>query len=220
MVRASVITAAGSGTRMGARKQFLELAPGERIIDRVAATCRSTTSWVGLVVPPGSGWDGDPVDAVVDGGADRLASLAAGLAAVPPEAEIVVVHSASHPLASVELVERLVRAVEGGADGAVPWLAAVDVVKRRHDDGTLTTVGRDGLGTAQAPMAWSRATLDRALAAVAAGPDDDRAVAVPIVEESAAVEAVGGRVVAVDGELTNLHVTDPASLEVIRRLAR
>ena len=35
----------------------------------------------------------------------------------------------------------------------------------------------------------------------------------------AAVEAIGGRVVAVAGELTNLHVTDPHSLEVIRRLA-
>lgn len=210
---AAVILAAGSGTRMGARKQFLDLSPGERIIDRVVRVCRASASWVGVVLPDEACWDGDPVDAVVAGGADRLASLAAGMAAIPPGAEVVVVHSASHPLASTDLVDRLVAAVEtGGAHGAVPVLDAVDVIKRRGDGGTLTTVGREGLGTAQAPMAWSRATLDRALAA-------RHQTGGTVVEESAAVEAIGGRVVSVAGELTNLHVTDPRSLEVIRRLA-
>lgn len=197
---------------MGARKQFLELTPGERIIDRVVATCRASASWVGVVVPADAGWDGAPVDAVVAGGADRLASVANGLAAVPPEAEVVVVHSASHPLASTDLIDRLVAAVAAGVDGAVPVLAAVDVIKRRNDDGTLTNVGREGLGSAQAPMAWSRPVLDRAIEALASSGGT-------AVEESAAVEAIGGRVVAVDGELTNLHVTDPVSLAVVRRLA-
>ena len=209
---AAIITAAGSGTRMGAAKQFLELTPEERIIDRVVATCRATCGWVGVVVPADSGWTGAPVEAVIEGGADRLDSLAAGMTAVPPEATVVVAHSASHPLASTDLVRRLIRAVEAGADGAVPLLAAVDVIKRRNADGTLTTVGRDGLGAAQAPMAWSRAMLDRALAARSNAKP-------PPVEESAAVEAIGGRVLAVDGELANVHVTDPASLAVVRALA-
>jgi 2-C-methyl-D-erythritol 4-phosphate cytidylyltransferase len=209
---AAIVTAAGAGTRMGAPKQFLELTPGERIIDRVVATCRAAATWVAVVIPPGTTWDGGAVDAVVEGGADRLASVAAGVAAVPPEADVIVVHSASHPLASTDLIDRLVAAVGDGADGAVPVLAAVDVIKRRNPDDTLTTVGREGLGTAQAPMAWSRPVLDRAIAAL-------RASGGTAIEESSAVEAVGGRVVAVEGELANLHVTDPASLEVIRRLA-
>lgn len=213
---AAVITAAGSGTRMGEPKQFLDLTPGERLIDRVVATCRARCAWVGVVLPAGSVWSGAPVDAVIDGGADRLTSLTAGVAAVPADVDVVVVHSASHPLASVDLIDRLTAAVERGADGAVPVLAVVDVVKRRHADDTLSTVGREGLGTAQAPMAWSRPVLDRALvsqAELGVG-DPNRAV-----EESAAVEAIGGRVVAVDGELRNLHVTDPESLAVARALA-
>ena len=205
---AAIVTAAGSGTRMGAPKQFLELTPGERIIDRVVTTCRDTADWVGVVVPPGTGWDGQPVDAVIEGGATRFESVAAGVAAVPPEIDVVVVHSASHPLASVELVRRLIAAVIAGADGAVPFQPAVDVVKRLAEDGTLSTVGREGLGNAQAPMAYARPSLDRALAEV------DTAV-----EESAAVEAIGAKVVAVEGELANLHVTDQTSLDVIRRLA-
>jgi len=213
---AAVITAAGASTRMGEPKQFLELVPGERIIDRVVATCRARCSWVGVVVPAGTTWSGPEVDAVIEGGADRLASLTAGVAAVPPEAEVVVVHSASHPLASVDLVDRLIAAVVDGVDGVVPFLEAVDVIKRRDKDGTLATVGREGFGSAQAPMAWSRATLDRALAAQA-----ELALDAPsrAVEESAAVEAVGGRVIAVDGELVNIHVTDPASLAVVRAQA-
>ena len=197
---------------MGSRKQFLELAPGERVVDRVVATCRAVASWVGVVLPADTAWDGAPVDAVIPGGADRLASVAAGLAAVPPEARIVVVHSASHPLASTDLADRLIAAVEAGADGAVPWLESVDVIKRRDGDGSLVPVGREGYGTVQVPMVWARSVLDRALAELAAS-------GATAIEESAAVQAIGGLVVAVPGELTNLHVTDPASLEAIRRLA-
>lgn len=193
---------------MGARKQFLELTPGERVIDRVVATCRATTGWVGVVLPPGSRWEGQAVDTVIDGGDTRYESVSAGVAAVPAEAGIVVVHSASHPLASKVLMRRVIAAIDAGADGVVPVLAAADTIKARNADGTLFTIGRDGLGAAQAPMAYSRPVLDRALAEV------DGAI-----DESQAVEAIGGRVVAVDGELANLHLTDRASLAVIRHLA-
>lgn len=193
---------------MGAAKQFLELEPGTRIVDRTITTCRSVAGWVGVVIPPGAIWDGPTVDAVVDGGVDRYASISAGVAAVPADATIVVIHSASHPLASASLVRRLVAAIAGGADGAVPVQRTADVIKRVADDGTLSTVGREGLGWAQAPTAWRRPVLDLALQKVESA-----------LEEGAAVEAIGGRVVAVDGELANLHITDRTSLEMARRLA-
>ena len=192
---------------MGARKQFLELAPGIRVVDHTVATCRAVAEWVGVVVPPNSTWTGPSVDAVIAGGADRWSSISAGVAAVPAEAEIVVVHSASHPLASVHLVRRLIAVVEDGADGAVPIHRTADVIKRIAEDGSLTTVGRDGLGWAQASMAFCRSVLDRALAEVSSA-----------IEEGEAVEAIGAKVVAVEGELGNFHITDAASLELARRL--
>lgn len=193
---------------MGTRKQFLELAPRVRVVDSAVVACRAVADWVGVILPPETAWDGPPVDAVVDGGTDRYASIVAGVAAVPADATIVVIHSASHPLASEALVRTLVAAIDDGADGAVPVQRSADVIKRIADDGTLTTVGRDGLGWAQAPTAWRRSVLDRALATV------DSAI-----EEGEAVEAIGGRVVAIPGELGNLHITDPTSLELARRLA-
>lgn len=206
---AAVVLAAGSGTRMGTRKQFLDLTPTERIVDRTIATCRACADWVGVVLPPGVPLGPGPtVDAEIAGGADRFASVAAGVSAVPAGADVVVVHSASHPLASVDLLRRTIEAVAGGADGVVPVLEVVDTVKRRAADGSLTTLGREGIGTAQGPMAYRRSVLARALGARG-----------DFTDESVAVEAVGGRVVSVAGELTNLHVTDRHSLAVVRRLA-
>ncbi|MDH3678732.1 MAG: 2-C-methyl-D-erythritol 4-phosphate cytidylyltransferase [Acidimicrobiia bacterium] len=208
MIIGALVTAAGSGSRLGAPKQFLTLGPSERLVDRAVTTVAAVASWTGVILPARHSWDGPTVDAVVTGGDSRYASIEAGLAVVPPEIDIVVVHSASHPLASIELIHRVVGAVASGADGAVPFLEAVDVVKRHSDQGTLTTVGREGLGSAQCPMAFARPMLERAFAET----DDGT-------EESELVERIGGRVVAVAGDVANLHVVDLASLHLARTLA-
>ena len=215
---AAVVLAAGSGSRMGTGalgpKQFLPLIGDERLVDRAVATCRAVADWVGVAIPEDAAWDGETIDAVITGGLTRMDTVAAAVAAVPADARIVLVHSASHPLASTALLQRTVAAVRAAADGAVAVLDAVETIKHHNPDGTLSTIGRAGYGTAQAPMAYRRASLDQAMTALAAG-----ALGTDIVEESMAVEAVGGRVVAVQGEATNLHVTDPTSLAMVRRLA-
>ena len=62
----------------------------------------------------------DGVDAVVPGGATRSASVRAGLAAVPDDAEVVVVHDAARPLAGPDLFDATVAAVRAGADACDP----------------------------------------------------------------------------------------------------
>ena len=57
------------------------------------------------------------------GGPTRADSVRCGLAAVPAEAEIVVVHDAARPLAPAALFDAVLDALDGGADGAVPGLA-------------------------------------------------------------------------------------------------
>ncbi len=202
----AVDLAAGEGTRLGRRKQFEELLHGERLVDRAVAAVSAVASTVVVVLPPGTGWDGAPVHAVVDGGADRRASVEAGVASLPTSCDVVLVHDAAHPLASATLCRACVERV-ADADAAVPFLDAADVVKRRNPDGSLTTVGRDGLGAAQMPMAFRRSALALHPTGLAA------------VEDSHLVELAGGRVLAVAGEVTNLHVTDAASLDAARRLA-
>ncbi len=204
----ALVLAAGSGTRLGRRKQFLPLRGSERLVDRAVATARSVAPWVGVVVPADHRWTGPSVEAVVAGGDSRYDSLQRGLDALPDDVDTVLVHSASHPLASVGLASALLEAVGPDAAGAVPFLPVVDVIKRRTDQG-LVTVGREGFGTAQCPMAFDRAALDRAFAEVPGG-----------TEESELVERSGGRIVAVDGEVTNVHVVDEASLALASAIAQ
>ncbi|MGI9611431.1 MAG: 2-C-methyl-D-erythritol 4-phosphate cytidylyltransferase [Acidimicrobiales bacterium] len=203
----ALVLAAGSGTRMGTAKQFLELEPQQRLVDRTVAAVAELADWIGLVLPADHAWRGARVDAIVAGGDSRHASLANGLGLVPDDVDVVVVHSASHPLATPELVAALVARITDGADAAVPFLPAADVIKRRAPDGTLTTVGRESLGAAQCPMAFARPMLDRAFAE-----------AEPGIEESALVEAIGGVVAAEPGESANVHVIDAATLAIARDL--
>jgi len=197
-------------------KQFAELTPGVRLVDRAVATAQAVAPWVGLIVPPGHVWDRltgpkPPVDQCCDGGSSRCQSIAAGLAMVPIDFDVVLIHSASSPLASVATARRALEAVGAGAAGAVPTLALVDVAKRVGADGALLTVGREGLGLAQSPMAFERAVLGRAFAQPAGE--------VEATEESQLVEALGATVVAVDGQVDNVHVVDQTTLTMVQALA-
>jgi 2-C-methyl-D-erythritol 4-phosphate cytidylyltransferase len=142
----------------------------------------------------------------VAGGATRSESVRAGLAAVPPDADIVCVHDAARPLASADLYRRVVAAVVQGADGAVPGLPVIDTIKVVDATGAVTaTPERSSLRAVQTPQAFRASVLRAAHASGAEGTDD-----------AAVVEAAGGRVVVVDGEPTNRKITDPSDLDWAR----
>ena len=117
------------------------------------------------------------------------------------------IHDAARPLASDALFAAVIAAVQDGADGAVPGLAISDTIKRVADDRVLETISRDGLVTVQTPQAFRAGCLRSAHAEGAEGTDD-----------AALVEAMGGNVVVVPGEPTNLKVTGPDDLALIEAL--
>ena len=88
--------------------------------------------------------------------------MRAGLAAVPADAEIVVVHDAARPLAGADLFERTVAAVRGGADAAIPGVPVTDTVKQVEDGRVVATVDRSRLVAVQTPQAFRAAVLRRA----------------------------------------------------------
>ena len=208
----AIVLAAGASARFGASKQFIELFPGVRLIDKALDAVFEITDRVTLVLPPGHEWHGPRVDATVPGGSSRVASVNAGLSALAGDPEIIVVHDAAHPLASRSTFLDLIEAILAGADAAVPVLSLGDVVKRQDRQGRITTVGRDGLGLAQVPMAFSTTAL---LSAHAAPTTTDT----PYWEDSMLIERDGGIVVAVPGSSRNIHVVTPEDLSVARALA-
>jgi 2-C-methyl-D-erythritol 4-phosphate cytidylyltransferase len=197
----AVVVAGGSGARFGGYKQFMLLAGREVVEWSLEAAARACAGVV-LVVP--ADWVEKYLgraDHVVAGGPTRAASVRAGLRVVPDDAHVVVVHDAVRPLASPRTWASVIAAIEEGADGAVPCVPVLDTIKQRQDDGRLMTLDRASLVAVQTPQAFSAASLRTAHAGEGEATDD-----------AALVEAMGGRVVTVLGEPSNLKVTAPADL--------
>ncbi|QNN50819.1 2-C-methyl-D-erythritol 4-phosphate cytidylyltransferase [Phycicoccus endophyticus] len=216
-----VVVAAGSGSRLGASlpKAFVPLAgrpmlawaletvaalPGLRslvVVVPEALADPSLPPWSAVSLPVGAH--------VVAGGAERTESVAAGLAALDPGCDVVLVHDAARCLTPVAVFERVVAAVRAGADGVVPGLAVVDTVKTVDADGVVTgTPERTTLRAVQTPQGFPREVL---LAAHASG--------MVATDDAALVERTGHRVVVVDGDPMGFKVTTPEDLERAERLA-
>jgi 2-C-methyl-D-erythritol 4-phosphate cytidylyltransferase len=202
----TIVVAAGSGARFGGAKQFAEVG-ATRLVDRAVHRATDCSDGVVVVLPVGAKWDGPPVSATVVGGATRAESVRAGLGAVPLDVEIVLVHDAARPLASARLFQSVIDAVRNGADGAVPGLAVSDTIKRVEGEKVLETVARDQLVAVQTPQAFRAGCLRAAHAEGGDGTDD-----------AALVEAIGGNVVVVAGEATNVKVTGPEDLTLVEAL--
>jgi 2-C-methyl-D-erythritol 4-phosphate cytidylyltransferase len=203
--------AGGSGRRFGQMKQFALLAD-RPVVDWAVAACRTLSSGVVLVVPRGAAERVDHgADVVVEGGASRAESVRCGLAVVPPEAEVIIVHDAARPLASEELFRAVIAAVATGeADGAIPGLPLSDTIKVVDAARTVTaTLDRSTLVAVQTPQAFSAELLRRAHAAGAEATDD-----------AALLEALGARVRVVPGDPRNLKITTPADLGTAERLVK
>jgi len=195
----TVVVAAGSGTRFGGAKQYLELA-GFRIVDRSVAVAAQVSDGV-VVVVPAEDVEAESArlaaNAVVAGGSSRAASVRNGLAAVPHDAAIICVHDAARPLASPDIYERVVHQVHSGAAGAVPVVPVTDTI--RSVDGGV--VDRSTLQAVQTPQAFQAELLRMAHADAADATDD-----------ASLVEAAGYAVVAVDGHPRNIKITHPDDL--------
>ncbi|HVM41718.1 MAG TPA: 2-C-methyl-D-erythritol 4-phosphate cytidylyltransferase [Acidimicrobiia bacterium] len=202
----TIVVAAGSGERFGTAKQFVRLL-GTPVVDRAVATADSVTDGVVVVVPPGHTWQGPVVSASVEGGSTRAESVRRGLAAVPDDADIVLVHDAARPLAGPETFRQVVQAVDAGADAAVPAVPVADTVKRVADGRVLETVDRRDLVAVQTPQAFRASVLREAHRGDPDATDD-----------AALVEASGGRVVVVPGDPRNLKLTTALDLEVAAAL--
>jgi 2-C-methyl-D-erythritol 4-phosphate cytidylyltransferase len=213
-----VVVAAGGGHRFGGRKQFAEI-DGRPLVRWSVEAARSVADGIVLVVPADiagtdatAGTDGTDTygaDVVVAGGSTRTGSVRAGLAAVPGEAEVIVVHDGARPLASADLFRSVVEAVTAGAAAAVPGLALADTVKHVEDDVVVSTVDRRGLVTVQTPQAFRAEVLRGALES-----GDDAT------DDAGLVEALGATVRVVNGEPRNLKVTTPDDLDMVRALIR
>jgi 2-C-methyl-D-erythritol 4-phosphate cytidylyltransferase len=214
----AVVAAAGRGERLGSDqpKAFVRL--GDRPLLAESLERLDASGWIDAIVvaaPPG--WE-EPVvllaeelgcgkvSAAVAGGESRAESVRAGVAEVPDDADVVLVHDAARPLVGDDVVERVLAPLTQGWDGAVPALAVADTVKRVRGDEVVETLDRGELVAAQTPQAFLGGVLRKALGGEISGASDCASL----------VEAHGGRVTVVPGDARLVKVTSPADLELVK----
>ena len=217
---AVLVPAAGSGVRLGpGLPKALRQVAGEPLLVHAVRRIAAAPSVRSIVVAaPADGVEAvrrllAPVApiTVVPGGAARQDSVAAALAAVPDDVDIVLVHDAARALAPTELVEAVAAAVRDGRPAVIPVLPVVDTVKEAGPDGlVLGTVDRSALRIVQTPQGFQRAVL----AAAHAGAGD------PLTDDAGLVEKAGVPVSCVPGSELALKITRPLDVVIAEALLR
>jgi 2-C-methyl-D-erythritol 4-phosphate cytidylyltransferase len=153
---------------------------------------------------------GDARVRVVAGGAERTDSVAAGLAALDPSCDVVLVHDAARCLTPSAVFQRVIDAVRAGAPAVVPGIPVVDTIKVTDAGGTVvSTPRRSSLRAVQTPQGFDRATLVRAHASGEQATDD-----------SALVELLGLPVTVVEGDSRAFKITTAHDLRVAELILR
>lgn len=210
----AIVVAAGSGERLGAGgpKALVEVA-GRPMFEWSLIACEDAAR-IGQVIiaaPPGEAESFEAGGAVVvEGGATRSESVAAGLAEA--EGEIVAIHDAARPMVTPELFDAAVSALSGDPelDGVVVVAPVADTIKQVSPDGLVTaTLDRARLMSARTPQVFRRDVLSRALA------DGDLTRAT---DDASLVEAAGGSVGVIELPGANPKVTWPEDLDVVEAL--
>lgn len=218
----AIVVAAGSGSRLGLGSKALVELNGKTVLAWSLELFLQLEEVERIVVP------GPParlqevrleVEAlrpakpvlVCAGGQSRQQSVRAGLGELSG-CDYVLVHDAARPLASPALVRRvLAAALDSGA--AIPGLPPRDAVKRVEGGRMVESLERSRLVLAQTPQGFAYPLFERAHFEAAdagvVGDDDGQLVA-----------ASGHPVTVVEGETTNIKLTTPEDLPVLRAILR
>lgn len=219
----AIIAAAGQGTRMGRgiNKVFIPLSHCPMLVHSVRkfSECREIDDLVIVTAPDEiekvksilAGVEGLKPWRVTAGGTERQYSIARALAAVKPEADIILVHDGARPLVEHGTIEGVIAAARkyGAAVAAVP---VKNTIKQVDEDGFVTaTPDRKKLWSVQTPQAFSGQLLRKAYDTAAAG-------GFLGTDDAGLVERLGVRVKIVTGNYQNVKITTPEDLVVAKAL--
>ena len=242
----AVLTAAGSGSRLGAGvPKALVPVSGVSLLRRAAAGLiasgvvshvvvtapaeevdRFRAELVGL--PDGSagataGRRGG-IEIVAGSPRSRQASVALGLAAAlaaVPQADVVIVHDAARALTPPEVTQRVVAAVRAGHEAVVPALPVTDTVKEveaRPAGEPEPVVGTPRRDRLRAVQTPQGFSTPVLVAAHRAGAERAGDEALAASDDAGLVEACGGSVVVVAGDERAMKVTTPMDLALAELL--
>ncbi|NLI01680.1 MAG: 2-C-methyl-D-erythritol 4-phosphate cytidylyltransferase [Chthonomonadales bacterium] len=215
----AIVPAAGSGTRFGSgQPKLLVTVAGRTALEwSVNALAEHPRIDVIVIVAGAQVWDAastawgshPKVAAVVAGGPTRCDSVEAGLRALPPDVDVVLVHDAARPAVDADTIAAVLDGV-ARVGAAVPGVPVADTMKRTADDGLVNeTVSREGLWAVQTPQGARREALEAAYAMRRENPSG-RLPASDLTDEAGLLENAGIPVAVVPGDPDNIKLTTAA----------
>jgi 2-C-methyl-D-erythritol 4-phosphate cytidylyltransferase/2-C-methyl-D-erythritol 2,4-cyclodiphosphate synthase len=202
-----VIVAAGQGSRFGGEvpKQWISL-KGRSLVERSIGQFRAAMPEAELVLVIAKGERDRAAHLedvrVIEGGADRVASVRAGLEALADEGiDRVLIHDAARPLVPVEVIRAVGEALNV-AEGAAPGLAVTDALWQAENGHVTGAADRSGLWRAQTPQGFRFAAILAAHRGFKGEAADDVAIA----------RDAGMSVLIVPGDERNMKITHPQDL--------
>ncbi|MHB8105822.1 MAG: 2-C-methyl-D-erythritol 2,4-cyclodiphosphate synthase [Candidatus Cryosericum sp.] len=217
---AAIVVAAGSSTRFGGNKLLIPFAGKPLICTTLESVCQVPVHRLVLVCRPD---DRAKIEKCVakavlprrvhvvlaSGGTTRAESVLNGLKALAANGasgeDWVLVHDGARPLVSRALLKRLLSARDAGAI-IVPTIAVVDSL-RRTSTGRTEALDRGGVVGVQTPQLSRLMTLASAYLTCA----DNMSFG----DEASLIEAAGGRVTTVEGDVRNMKVTVPGDAAIL-----
>jgi 2-C-methyl-D-erythritol 4-phosphate cytidylyltransferase len=217
---ALIVPAAGRGERLGADlpKALIDLAGEPLLLRAVRAAYESGVIDVIVVAAPAGHldavreWFRDPPAPVivVPGGVSRRLSVAAALAALPDDVEVVLVHDAARCLTPPRVFADVAHAVTAGAPAVVPVVPLADTIKQVVGDTVSYTLDRSAFRAVQTPQGFARELLAAAHAATTDDASDDAGL----------VERLGHTVAVVPGHDEAFKITRPLDVELAEAVLR
>lgn len=210
----AIIVAAGTGERAGGGtpKQFRPLLGRQMVAWSALALSRHPSIGRTVIVVPKGAYNQRHelkalCDIVVEGGETRSQSVIAGLKATEANDDtLVLIHDAARPGLSQSIITELLAALETH-DAAAPAMTVDDALKDTSGD-ILKTIDRTPLRRIQTPQAFRYGDI---LSALIDSPQD-------LVDDLAAIEAMGKSVALIQGEARLAKVTYEEDFEMISRL--
>lgn len=208
-----IVPAAGTSSRFGREDKLLADLNGETVLHTTLKALNATPEIHAIVVATRE--ESIPlvrkiaegvkkVCAVVAGGATRTETVRAALEAVPKDTELVAVHDGARPLASPEMMGKIIRCAQR-TGACIPVMPVRDTIKEVQGECITKTPDRKLLFAAQTPQVFQKDILGAALMQNGSFTDD-----------ASAVEALGVCVRTLEGEYENIKITTQEDLSLAR----
>jgi 2-C-methyl-D-erythritol 4-phosphate cytidylyltransferase len=215
----AIVVGAGSGSRMGAEKTFLnlegrsvlawsvEVLQHNKNISEIVLVLHNNNVDEGRSLATAKGWS--KVKTVCSGGNLRQDSVKKGLASII-DCELVLVHDAARPFLTDKLIDEGIETARTGGS-AVAAVPVKDTIKQVDEDGTVaTTLPRSRLMAIQTPQVFRFKILKDAYASLTGEVTDD----------AAAVERTGLKVKLYSGDYENIKITTREDLALAEIIAK